>query len=203
MVTFIDDDVELAPAFIEKAIKFFQQVEDKKIVLTGYEIRNGEPVAPGNLSFLGFYTKRGEDISAICINSAVFPTQCFSQALFDENIFYGTEEREMSLKLQKKGFKIVYSPEIFNYHYPSEQNRKIYLPHLFFSYYYLGLKRYYFWEPSIVKFLLFNIYAPLRFSMGKFLRGDVKGAINALLAFLKAWQRFLPFLLKLRSPFNI
>lgn len=203
-VCFIDDDVELDSHFLEKAINFYKEIKEEKIILTGYEIQNGKPVTPVNLSFLGFYQEEVKgDMKSICINSTVFPTICFEYALFDENIFYGTEEREMALKLWKKGFKIVYHPELFNYHFPSPVNREKYSQHLLFSYFYFGLKRYFFFETSFSKFIIFNIYAPLRFAGGRLFRGDIMNLLRIPLAFIKSWIAFFPFLLKLKDPFNL
>jgi len=203
-ILFIDDDVELNPLFIEKSLNFIKEHMDEKVVLTGKEIINKEIIAePISLSFWGHYKKEGSHIHTICINSTVFPASAFREALFDEEIFYGTEEREMALKLCKKGFKIIYNPEIFNYHYPSPVNREMYSEHIYFSFFYFGFKRYLFFEPSFFKFVVFAIL-----SLPKFVGGAIRGKrfeeiFKIVKAYRNAWKKFLPYLFSGKNPFNV
>jgi glycosyltransferase involved in cell wall biosynthesis len=203
-ILFIDDDVELHPRFIEKVSEFIKKHKGEKVILTGKEIINNESIVePLNLSFWGYYKKRGGDLKTICINSTVFPSFAFKEALFDEEIFYGTEEREMALKLYKKGFKIIYNPEFYNYHYPSSINRDIYNEHLFFSNFYFGFKRYMFFEPSFFKFIVFAIFSLPKSIIGAMRRKKFEEIFKIIKAYWKAWKKFFPFLLLSKNPFNI
>lgn len=205
-VVFIDDDAEMNQDFLDNILTVFQSVSSQhgtdRIIVTGKEINNGKESVPLNLSFLGFYEKLNrpsERQQTICMNSTLFPSKLFRRVKFDENIFYGTEERDISLNAAYLGFKIVYCPEAFNFHYPSHINRSAYEEHIETSRFYFGLKRYWLYERCIPKFLLFALYAPANCLGGQMLRLHL-GRLPAMVHFyLRAWKLFL-FFLNNRKP---
>jgi glycosyltransferase involved in cell wall biosynthesis len=197
LVAFVDDDVVLHPSFLLKGSEEHGRLSrlhgTEKIIVTGYEIRPDGEARPSNLSFLGFYTGRVPDNGspdAVCINSSVFPAALFRAARFDENIFYGAEERDISLHALHLGYRILYCPDLANYHFPSSVNRNLYNRPLVTSRIYFGLKRYWLYERSVPKFVLFNAYALANAVGSRLKEMKFREGFQAAGAFFEAWRLF-------------
>ena len=197
LIAFVDDDVVLHPEFLRRAPEEFDRLVGHhgtdRVIVTGNEIRPDGRYTPSNLSFLGFYTGElatGQSPGAICINSTLFPAALFQEAVFDENIFFGAEERDISLHAVHLGYRIHYCPELTNYHYPSGINRPLYDRVVVISRVYFGLKRYWLYERSPAKFLVFNFYV-LANAVGNRLKTfKIREALYTMSAFVRAWSLF-------------
>ena len=198
LVVFVDDDVLMHPDFLEKGPALFEElvgtVDGRDLILTGHEILPLGFGYPSRLTFLGFYDGAEpprEAPEAICINATLFPGKLFSRARFDEQIIFGAEERDFSFHALHLGYRILYHPELMNYHNPSPVNRDLYKASTVISRVYFGLKRYSMYQPSVARFLAFNIYV-LANAVGNRIRALQFGeAVMAANAFLKAWKLFL------------
>ena len=198
LVVFVDDDVVLHPEFLKRGPEEYDRLstlhDTNRILVTGYEIQPAFRAFPSNLSFLGFYTGKVPDAGdpdAICINSSLFPAELFDRAWFDENILYGTEERDMSLHAAHLGYRTFYSPELCNYHFPSPVNRGAYNRSMLISQFYFGFKRYWLYGRSPVKFILFNVYALANAVGNRLKAAKFTESFLVVGAFFEAWRLFL------------
>ena len=198
LVVFVDDDVMLHPEFLKRGPEEYDRLRalhgTGRIIVTGYEIQPGFRAVPSNLSFLGFYTGKVPDTGepdAICINSTLFPAELFTRARFDENILYGTEERDMSIHAAHLGYRTLYSPDLCNYHYPSPVNRGLYNRSMFVSRFYFGFKRYWLYGRSPVKFALFNVYALANAIGNRLKAARFSESLLVVGAFFEAWRLFV------------
>ena len=198
LVAFIDDDVILDASFLKLGPEYYDEacrsLGTIKVLLTGNEIRPEGRAYPSRLNFLGFYTGEpplGEAPDAIGINTTIFPKTLFDEARFDENIRFGTEERDISMHALHLGYRIVYRQELTNYHFPSPVNRDLYNHWVVSSQIYFGLKRYWIYDRSLSKFAFFNLYA-LANAVGSRLKVfKFKESVLAARAFFEAWRLFL------------
>lgn len=197
-VSFVDDDVIVHPSFIENALRHFREAcleyGTDKIVITGKEIWvNGHESLPLNLDFLGYYKKpidRGADQQTICMNSDLFPSKLFETLMFDEYMF-ACHERDISLNALYLGFKIIYCPNLVNFHHLSLQGTFHNQLLDDTSRFYFGLKRYSLYERSILKLLIFIFYAVLRPLAGCVIRFDLREIPTVTVCYIKAWKLFL------------
>jgi glycosyltransferase involved in cell wall biosynthesis len=206
LVSFIDDDQKLHPEFLlrgpEEYIRLRELHGTERIIVTGNQTLPEGPLDPSNLNFLGFFTgqlPREGQPNAICIGAALIPAGLFRQAQFDENIFFGSEESDISFHAAFLGYRIIYVGSLTNYHYPSSVNRDLYEGKVLQSRLYFGLKRYWIYKRSLPRFLLFNLYAFVN-AVGHCVKQlRFRESIAAVSAFLKAWKQFRGKLLELRS----
>lgn len=203
VVCFVDDDSVLGPGFLEAGLreheKSLRAHPDGKFILSGILVTPEATTVPVNVSFLGFYTralKEGEKLNAVCMGTALFPAALFREVRFDENIVYGADERDISLEAIARGYEIVHSDDLVVHHYPSPINRDEYQAVVEIARFYFCLKRYWFYERSLPKFLLYNVYGPLNAFGSRIRRLRLRESIVVLGAFLRAWRLFS---LKLRE----
>lgn len=197
LIAFVDDDVVLHPDFLERGPVEYERLCGEhgtdKIVLTGNQIMPYGLSVPSNINFLGFYTGHlppDGNPNAICINSTFFPAALFREAEFDENFFFGSEEADISFQAAHLGYRIVYRGDLTNYHNQSGINRDLYDKVVLQSRVYFGLKRHWIYQRSIVRFALFNIYAPFN-AVGHCLKSfRFRESVAAIVAFLRAWKMF-------------
>lgn len=198
-ITFIDDDGRMGTRFLENALtcmgKWRSYYKTNKIVITGTEKDlNGQKFIPRNLSFLGFYQRpksKIEEQDTICMNSVLFPLELFRMTQWDENQPW-CNERDITSHFLSLGFKIVYCPDLVNLHPTINPKRKdLYEEEM--SRLYFGLKRYWLYERSILKFLLFVFYAPLNSLGGRVIRFRLKEVPIVASSYLGAWKLFLVF----------
>lgn len=198
-ITFIDDDGRMGTRFLENALtcvgKWRSYYKTDKIVITGTEKDlNGQKLVPRNLSFLGFYERpksKIEEQDTICMNSVLFPSELFRMTQWDENQPW-CNERDITSHFLSLGFRIVYCPDLVNLHLAISGNQKD-LCEMEMSRLYLGLKRYWLYERSILKFLLFAFYAPLNSLGGRVIRFRLKEMPIVASSYLRAWKLFLVF----------
>ncbi len=201
-VSFVDDDVIISPDFLKEALVCFDQVclkyRTDKIVVTGTVkmiCENEYELLPLNLDFLGYHKKPvryGDEQRAISMSNNLFPSSLFRRVKFDENT-HTAEERDISLHALHVGFKIVYNPKIMVYHYMSSHSNLHNQEIDEISRFYFGLKRYWIYEQSIPRFLLFSLYAPLRPLVGRIAKFQPKEIQTIIICYFKAWKLFLAF----------
>lgn len=157
-ILFIDDDVEIAPSFLRQAAARLA-AEPPHTILTGMEINHGTPVHPHKPSFLGYQAleyRPADSYETIVINATVFPKTLFETALFDENLVYGCEEMDFSVRaVLLYNHKILFDPALANAHFPSPRNRDFYAPFMEASRLYVTFKRYAWVEKRSLKALAF------------------------------------------------
>jgi glycosyltransferase involved in cell wall biosynthesis len=197
LVAFIDDDVVLHSEFFGKAEaeygRLSRSLGTDRVIVTGWEQRPDAPAFPADLNFLGFYQPRpppGGRPMAVCINSTVFPRGLFERVRFDERIGYGAEERDVSVRARSRGYEIVYSEAVMNFHYPSDTNRNLYRDQTITSRMYFGLKRYSVYQKSIPRLALFLVYAPLNAIGHEIRHGRWGRAIRFAAACWRGWLLF-------------
>lgn len=183
-VVFIDDDVVLRPEFVARTQQAISQAPPRTII-TGWESKNGLRVTPRNLSFWGHQEvlPRGkDDYHAIVINATVFPRPLFEHAQFDERLRYGSEEVDMCAQAERASYRIRFSAELVNDHYPSEINRDEYPRYQEASRLYATYKRYRWLEARPLKAWAYAALAPLHMIAGL----AKNGRLAALPAALRA-----------------
>ena len=106
VITFVDDDICVAPDFIAKALVVYQNLTPEKrqrTFLTG-----GKPT---KLSFRGFFCPNDYPL-CVDLHTAVFPATFFATERWDENIFFGYEDALLCLRAIKQGYRIINCPEL-------------------------------------------------------------------------------------------
>jgi glycosyltransferase involved in cell wall biosynthesis len=164
-VSFIDDDILVDRDFFAAARRRLMQLAPArrcKAMLTGgassgphmHECR------PVRLSF-ACYFEEGEEPQCVNLHASVFPLTLFEGSGWDENIFFGTEDAELALRALRQGYSIELEPALRSrdtmpgggvlkgdrgtggltrYQLSCEAARL-----------YIGVKRYWIIEPSVVR----------------------------------------------------
>ncbi len=198
-ITFIDDDARIGNRFLENALtclrKWCSYYKTDRIVVTGTEKSlSGQKLIPRNLSFLGFYDRPRSEIEeqdTICMNSVLFPSELFRMTQWDENQPWCTE-RDITSHFLYLGFRIIYCPDVINLH-PTINPRVKDLCEEEMSRLYFGLKRYWLYKRSILRFLLFVFYAPLNSLGGRVIGFRLRALPIVAMSYLRAWKLFLIF----------
>ena len=161
-VLFIDDDVVMGVDFLHSAQNEFLSLPANTI-LCGIELNHGTPVHPHNVTFLGYQARDyhdGDMFETVVINATVFPKTLFSLTLFDENLVYGCEEIDFSVRaVRLHGHHIAFRPTLVNAHFPSPTNRDFYAPFVEASRIYVTFKRYFWVERQRTKAAAFLLLA--------------------------------------------
>jgi GT2 family glycosyltransferase len=114
-VMFVDDDICVEPDFIAQALEAYAQLPEQErdlIILTGVSRDQFDREAhPGKLNFRGYFCA-SRIPEAVVIHAAVFPLSLFREEQWDENIFFGYEDAELSLRALKRGYRILSMPEL-------------------------------------------------------------------------------------------
>ncbi len=167
LVAFIDDDIFVDPSFIAYAIdRYTQMTSDQRVrsILSGIT-RNqyGCEIHSIKLSFRGYFCSTDAP-EAVNIHAAVFPWCLFKEEQWDENIFFGYEDAELCLRALKRGYCIIYCPEIKALHTSFEMGTlslersgsltdyEIYVEA---ARLYVGIKRYKYLFPNLLKLITF------------------------------------------------
>lgn len=194
-VLFIDDDVTLLGDFIGRAASGIQRhcSGNRKTIVSGIEIKhlsNGpHRIEPNNPDFWGVQKVRPRGrLSAIVINSTIFPRDLFEQALFDPQLRYGSEELDMARHAVALGYTIVLEPEIAVDHFPSPVNRQEYKRFVDASRMYATAKAYWHYEKKPLKTLTFVLLAPPKQILAKLRREGIRGVMPALRAIATATE---------------
>ena len=198
-IIFIDDDVCVPPEFFAVARALIASEPEK--IITGYEINHGgggrwqgevRKVTPNNTDFWGLQRAPVEkEYCAIVINSTIFPRRLFKEALFDENLRYGSEEIDMAMHATSLGYRIIYQDSLYVNHYPSSVNREHYQRFVHASRLYATTKAYLDYERSLLKTLAYVVLAPLQLAGSFVKKGDLAGIWQAYQATALAARYFL------------
>ena len=139
-ILLLNNDIELEPDFISKAIETFENIADADFIAvkmlnffqrdviddTGDFIKSfgGSPLVRGRgEKDFGQYDKPGFIFGA-CAGAAFYKTELFEKAgMFDEDFFAYLEDVDLSFRFQLSGFKCYYNPEIICYHKRGETTK--------------------------------------------------------------------------------
>jgi len=166
LVAFVDDDICVEPDFIALAVAQYVKMpstERDRTILTGISgDRDGQEMPPGGLTFRGYFHPT-DSPETVIIHAAVFPHAFFYDEQWDENIFFGYEDAELCLRALKRGFRIVYVPELqvrdigvkSTLSSPSIGNLTDYEIYIEAARLYVGIKRYKNLFPHLPKLMLF------------------------------------------------
>jgi glycosyltransferase involved in cell wall biosynthesis len=187
-VIFIDDDVRVPSEFFATAQRLIASA-DSKTIITGYEMNYGGggrwegevfKVIPHNPDFWGYQqVPVANEYGAIVINSTIFPSDLFEQALFDEHLRYGSEEIDMAQHAIALGYRIVYEDCLYVEHHPSPVNREQYKQFIHASRLYATTKAYWHYEQSPLKTLTYILLAPLQLAGSAVRRGNISDLWSA------------------------
>jgi glycosyltransferase involved in cell wall biosynthesis len=195
-IIFIDDDVLVPSDFFATAQRLIYSC-DSQTIITGYEMNYGgggrwqgevKKVVPQNPDFWGYqHVPIVGDYCAIVINSTIFPSQLFDQALFDENLRYGSEEIDIAQHALALGYQIIYEDCLYVEHHPSPVNREKYRQFIHASRMYATTKAYWQYERSPLKTLTYMVFAPIQLSGSAIRRGNLSALFSSFQsAFLAA-----------------
>ena len=187
-IMFIDDDVSVPPECFAVARQLIATCQAGTII-TGYEMNHGgggnwegevRKIVPHNADFWGLQrVPVTKEYRAIVINSTIFPRSLFQEALFDENLRYGSEEIDMAIHATSLGYHITYQDNFYVHHYPSKVNREQYKRFIHASRLYATTKAYWQYEHSLPKTLAYIFLAPIQL-VGSFAKkGDIRGVWGA------------------------
>jgi glycosyltransferase involved in cell wall biosynthesis len=115
-ISFVDDDIQVSGDFFAVARANVERLRVDSldtVILTGgassgphlYECR------PVRLSFTGYFTE-GAEPQCINLHASVFPLALFGYDMWDENIFFGTEDAELTLRALRRGYRIELVPAL-------------------------------------------------------------------------------------------
>jgi Glycosyl transferase family 2 len=169
-VSFVDDDVQIAHDFFAVAREHLAAVPAERrhtAILTGGSSSGTEHAGchPVRLSFAGYFTASDEP-QCVNIHAAVFPLALFSKEGWDENIFFGVEDAELSLRALKRGYSIYLVPAlrardtlpgagVIDSAPQGARQLSRYQLHCEAARLYVGAKRYRVIDPSPVKYVAF------------------------------------------------
>lgn len=172
LVVFLDDDVCVESEFISLALIRYKQLstqQQKCTILSGITLDNygQNVVGPTKLSFRGYFCPAEVPESAN-IHAAVFPRSFFDQEQWDENIFFGYEDAELSLRAIRAGYTILFCPDLKalpscfgegSLVTPSIAGMTNYELYIESARLYVGIKRYKYLFPNFFKLITFvSIY---------------------------------------------
>ncbi|MBN3757130.1 glycosyltransferase [Paraburkholderia sp. Tr-20389] len=169
-VSFVDDDVQIAHDFFSVArarLDALPLERRQRVMLTGGSSSGAaQPEChPVRLSFAGYFMAADEP-QCVNIHAAVFPLALFSTDSWDENIFFGVEDAELSLRALKKGYSIELVPAlravdtmpgtgVIDNASRGARGISVYRQHCEAARLYVGVKRYRVIDPSLVKYVAF------------------------------------------------
>lgn len=114
-VAFVDDDIFVQPDFFSLAIARYSQMstdERNLTILTGTSKNEYVQFFPARLTFQGHFLPTHDTPQTVVIHATLFPRGFFTQEQWDENIFFGYEDAELALRAIRRGYKILYCPEL-------------------------------------------------------------------------------------------
>lgn len=139
IIIFLNPDTFLPPDYIDCALSLFSAHPESGIVsgkLLGYDLKNRKPT--GRIDSTGIFRRwygrwydrgqgehdrsqydRIESLPAVCgalMCCRADALQPFGNDVFDPNFFLYKEDIELSLRLRRNGWKLVYDPQLVGYH---------------------------------------------------------------------------------------
>ncbi len=172
-VAFLDDDGFVTPEYLQVAQEMYDAMpaeQRARTILTGTRIdaRNKRIETTAKLDFRCYFapSDRAEIAGA---SYAVYPRAFFDRHPWDERIFFGLEDAELSLRARKDGYAIEFIPQMIMFDAAQGQSTVLQEPGRVTAYafngeaarLYLGVKRYKDIEPNYVKL---GIFVPLFFA---------------------------------------
>lgn len=115
-VFFIDDDLHVPELFFHNVQSIYAslpEAERQTTICTGY--RDDCADGPVRLTFRGYFTLAPEP-GSVTVGAAVFPVRFLRDHGWDENIFFGCEDAELSLRAVAAGYRILFTPSLMSYH---------------------------------------------------------------------------------------
>lgn len=117
LIAFVDDDIWIDPNFIRVALERYAQLspqEQKHTFLTGvsYTKLGRNKDFPTKLGFRGYYRPTKGKPKCVNIHAAVFPRSFFHEEQWEESIFFGQGDAILCLRALKRGYQIVFCPEL-------------------------------------------------------------------------------------------
>ncbi|MBI3288147.1 MAG: glycosyltransferase [Elusimicrobia bacterium] len=126
LLSFVDDDIRLAPDFIELALARYAALPgaNARAILSGVSRdERGGTLRAGRLTFRGFFgAAPARRLETVAIHAAVFPRALFDEELWDENIFFGYEDAELCLRALKRGYRIEHCPELAAFNFGADRS---------------------------------------------------------------------------------
>ncbi|CAG9272241.1 glycosyltransferase family 2 protein [Paraburkholderia unamae] len=115
-VSFVDDDILVDPDFFEQASAHLLDLPEARratTILTGGASSGPylHQCWPLRLSFACYFT-RGDVPQCVNMHCSMFPLALFTRDLWDENIFFGTEDAELCLRALRHGYAIELEPRM-------------------------------------------------------------------------------------------
>lgn len=172
-VLFLADDICVEPDFFERAIAHYEALpvqEREKTILYGQNRDEYSPpeIGPLGVSFRGYFCKWKKGIPQIVnLYTALFPRAFLDKERWDEQIFLGQEDIELSLRALSQGYKIVYHSDMKVFDLCLKQNKGVttfkvgplnqYEIYVAASRLYVGIKRYKHLFPNAFKLILFQV----------------------------------------------
>jgi GT2 family glycosyltransferase len=115
LIAFIDDDIYVEADFISRALDRYNKMslqQRNRTILSGVNVDpSGHEIGATKLSFRGYFCS-ADSPEAVNLHATVFPRSLFEQEQWDENIVFGYEDAELSLRALKRGYQILYCPEM-------------------------------------------------------------------------------------------
>jgi glycosyltransferase involved in cell wall biosynthesis len=115
LVTFLDDDAMVSPEYLATAVAFYDGLPaDRRgrVILSG--VRNqldGGRTRPTRINFRGFF-EDADPTEVAGASYAVYPRQFLAAHRWDELIYFGYEDAELSLRARRDGFTIVHRDDL-------------------------------------------------------------------------------------------
>jgi GT2 family glycosyltransferase len=163
-VSLVDDDVVVSRDFMSRAHAIIAQLPPRTLV-TGTVVDGGQPMVPGNPSFLGFFGRPPNgQFKNINLTCNLLPRRAFEAAKFDETISYGYEDMDLCARLLSKGYVIRHEPSLITTHLPPARSAAIDRERFVMSgraRFYTSVKRYLLYERSSSRLLAYVVVAPI------------------------------------------
>ena len=119
-ISLVDDDAVLMSAFLKQVSDLVRSRPE--VIFTGDVLENGgrrvRPSNPRRLGHFGRPVHCSEVLRNVHLNCNVFPRAAFEDEQFDERLVYGYEDTDLCDRLVRRGWRIVYVPELVNRHLP-------------------------------------------------------------------------------------
>lgn len=194
----IDDDIELSEDFIYKSL-IQLKIVDRKTILTCRKSENGIIKIPTQSNFWGYRKIKINQVNKVTgflDQSSWFPCSIVKDCKFDESVNYGPSEMDFAYQLIYYGYSIKFVPELLvidngagNTSVPKlqvdmESSRIYYM-----------LRKYTFWERSLLKLFIFMLLEPLRLTIALMRRNRnyLRGMMLALNSYIKGISFFIKY----------